>query len=142
LPDAVLIDATKENAVAKNTLYRWADMALEQMNPLTTRQYVVGTNTMLARLVLKKGAHVPLHKHMHEQISHVVEGALSFSLDEKKMTVRAGEILCIPPYLPHEVTALEDSVALDIFNPPRQDWIDGDDSYLRSSKPAATSEEG
>ena len=51
------------------------------MNPLTTRQYVVGTNTMLARLVLKKGAHVPLHQHMHEQISHVVEGALDFLLD-------------------------------------------------------------
>ena len=58
--------------------HRWADIAPEQMNPLTTRQYVVGTNTMLARLVLKKGAHVPLHQHMNEQMSHVVEGALNF----------------------------------------------------------------
>ncbi len=106
------------------------------MNPLTTRQYVVGTNTMLARLVLKKGAHVPLHNHMNEQISHVVEGKLEFLLEGKSVTVRAGEVLCIPPHVPHAVNAMEDSVALDIFNPPRQDWIDGDDAYLREGKPA------
>ena len=118
--------------MAASTLHRWADIAPEQMNPLTTRQYVVGANTMLARLVLKNGAHVPLHQHMNEQISHVVAGALSFLLEGKNVTVKAGEILCIPPHVPHEVVALEDSVALDIFNPPRQDWIDGDDAYLRS----------
>ncbi len=119
--------------------HRWADIPPEPMNPLVTRQYVVGTNTMLARIVLKKGAHVPLHQHFHEQISHVVEGALSFLVDGEEVAVRAGDILCIPPHVPHEVTALEDSVALDIFNPPRQDWIDGDDAYLRgaaAAKPA------
>ena len=113
------------------THYRWADIEPEQLNPLMTRQYVVGVNTMLARIVLKKGAHVPTHQHFHEQISHVVEGALNFLVDGKEVTVRAGEILTIPPDVPHEVIALEDSVALDIFNPPRQDWIDGDDAYLR-----------
>jgi len=86
---------------------------------------------MLARLVLKKGALVPLHEHFHEQISHVVEGALKFSIEGSEVLLRAGEILCIPPHVPHQVIALEDSVALDIFNPPRQDWIDGDDAYLR-----------
>lgn len=119
-----------------STHHRWADIEPEQMNPLTTRQYVVGANTMLARLVLKKGSHVPEHHHMHEQISHVVEGSLNFLLEGKTVTVSAGEILCIPPHAPHEVIALEDSVALDIFNPPRQDWIDGDDAYLRSGEPA------
>jgi quercetin dioxygenase-like cupin family protein len=125
--------------VATSKHHRWADIAPEQMNPLTTRQYVVGTNTMLARLVLKKGAHVPLHQNMNEQMSHVVEGALNFMIEGKEVVVRAGEILCIPPHVPHEVVALEDSVALDIFNPPRQDWIDGDDAYLRSGDPAAKS---
>ena len=103
------------------------------MNALVTRQYVVGTNTMLARIVLKKGALLPMHRHFHEQTSHVVEGALQFLIEGKETVVRAGEILCIPPNVPHEATALEDSVALDIFNPPRQDWIDGDDAYLRSA---------
>jgi quercetin dioxygenase-like cupin family protein len=117
--------------VAESKHYRWDDIEAEQLSPLTTRQYVVGSNTMLARLVLKKGAHVPLHNHFHEQISHVVEGALEFELEGKKVIVRAGEILCIPPHVPHEVVVLQDAVALDIFNPPRQDWIDGDDAYLR-----------
>jgi quercetin dioxygenase-like cupin family protein len=120
---------------ATSKLHRWSDIPPEPMNPLVTRQYLVGANTMLARLVLKKGAHVPTHHHFHEQISHVVEGALEFRIDGKKIIVRTGEILCIPPHRPHEVVALEDSVALDIFNPPRQDWIDGDDAYLRNPEP-------
>jgi quercetin dioxygenase-like cupin family protein len=119
-------------------LYRWTDIEPEPMNPLVTRQYIVGSNTMLARLVLKKGAHVPEHRHFHEQISHVIEGALEFRIDGKLVAVRAGEILCIPPHVPHEVLALEDSVALDVFNPPRQDWIDGDDAYLRGTPPQST----
>jgi len=114
--------------------HRWADIPPERMNPLVTRQYIVGTNTMLARIVLRKGAVVPEHHHFHEQISQVAEGALLFRIDGKEVTVRAGEVLCIPPHLPHEVVALEDSVALDIFNPPRQDWISGDDAYLRGQR--------
>ena len=122
--------------MATSTHHRWTDIKPEQLNSLMTRQYVVGANTMLARLVLKKGAHVPLHNHMNEQISHVIAGSLTFLLEGKEVTMRAGEVLCIPPHVPHEVIALEDSVAMDIFNPPRQDWIDGDDAYLRSAEPA------
>jgi len=118
--------------VAESKHFQWSAIEPEQMNPLVTRQYVTGTGTMLARIVLKKGALVPRHQHVNEQVSHVVAGALDFLLEEGKVTVRAGEILCIPPNAPHAVIALEDSVALDIFNPPRQDWIDGDDAYLRS----------
>jgi quercetin dioxygenase-like cupin family protein len=117
--------------VPECTHHRWADIAPEPLNPLVTRQYVVGTNMMLARIVLKKGACVPLHQHFHEQVSHVVEGGLSFLINGKEIAVRAGEVLCIPPHMPHEVIALEDSMALDMFHPPRQDWIDGDDAYLR-----------
>ncbi len=121
-----------EGVVAASRHFKWAEIEPEQMNPLVTRQYVTGTGTMLARLVLKKGAQVPRHHHVNEQVSHVVAGALDFLMDEGTVTVRAGEILCIPPSAPHAVIALEDSVALDIFNPPRQDWIDGDDAYLRT----------
>jgi unsaturated pyranuronate lyase len=122
------------------THHRWADHEPEQLNPLVTRQYIVGSNVMLARLVLKKGALVPRHHHFHEQVSHVVEGALRFLLEGQEVTVRAGEVLCIPPHLPHEVAALEDSVALDIFNPPREDWIRGDDAYLRAPAPSQAAE--
>lgn len=119
------------------THHSWAALEPEQMNPLVTRQFVTGTQTMLARIVLKKGAHVQQHAHMNEQVSHVVEGSLRFVLTDGEVVVRAGEILCIPPNAPHEVFALEDSVALDIFNPPRQDWIDGNDAYLRGGDAVA-----
>jgi quercetin dioxygenase-like cupin family protein len=115
--------------------HRWSEIEPEQLNPLVTRQYVTGTNTMLARLVLKKDAHVPLHQHMNEQVSHVVEGRLNFLIEGRQVVVEAGDILCIPPHVPHEVIALKDSVALDIFTPPRQDWIDGEDAYLRAGAP-------
>lgn len=114
------------------TLYRWTEIEREPMNPLITRQYLTNTNTTFARIELRKGARVQRHHHLNEQISHVVAGALEFLLDEGSITVRAGEILCIPSDAPHEVLALEDTIALDIFNPPRKDWIDGDDAYLRS----------
>ncbi len=113
----------------------WDDIPVEQLNPLIGRQFLVGTNVMIARVLLKQGAVVPLHHHHNEQVSYILEGALKFILKtetgDKEITVRAGEVLCIPPHLPHEAHALEDTIDLDIFNPPRQDWIDRDDAYLR-----------
>jgi quercetin dioxygenase-like cupin family protein len=116
-------------------LTSWSDIPAEILNPLITRQFVSGSQAMLARIALKKGCLVPLHAHPNEQISFIVEGALLFLLgdatapDEK--IVRAGEILLIPANLPHSAEALEDTIDLDIFSPPRQDWIDGSDNYLR-----------
>jgi quercetin dioxygenase-like cupin family protein len=122
---------TKVSQPAKSTLTRWADIEVEALNPLIGRQFVVGTSVMVARVLLKKGAHVPLHSHHNEQVTYILEGALKFVLEDKEVVVHAGEVLCIPPHVPHEAFALEDTVDLDIFNPPRQDWIDRDDAYLR-----------
>lgn len=116
----------------KSIYTRWSDVEIEKLSSLIGRQFVVGTDMMLARVLLKKGAHVPLHSHLNEQITYVLEGALKFSIEGKEVTVRAGEVLCIPPHVPHEAFALEDTVDLDVFNPPRQDWIDRDDAYLRA----------
>ena len=115
-----------------STFTRWSDIEVESLNPLIGRQFVVGTSVMVARVLLKKGAHVPLHSHHNEQVTYILEGALKFALEGKEVIVHAGEVLCIPPNVPHEAFALEDTVDLDIFNPPRQDWIDRDDAYLRS----------
>jgi quercetin dioxygenase-like cupin family protein len=106
---------------------------LEQLNSLFQRQHVVGESVMVARILMKKGAIVPLHSHLNEQISYVLEGALQFRLDGREIVVRAGEVLCIPPHMPHEALALEDTVDLDIFNPPREDCINKTDSYLRDA---------
>jgi quercetin dioxygenase-like cupin family protein len=112
---------------------RWQDVELEQVNPLLQRQLVVGESVMVARILLKKGSIVPLHSHINEQISYVLDGALQFRLDGREIVVRSGEILCIPPNMPHEALALEDCVDLDIFNPPREDWINKADAYLRGA---------
>jgi quercetin dioxygenase-like cupin family protein len=110
---------------------RLADMPKEQLNPLLDRQFVAGEKSMLARLRLLKGCLVPLHSHENEQITYILEGALKFSLQGKEIIVRAGEILVIPSNLPHSAEALEDTVDLDVFCPPRADWISGTDAYLR-----------
>jgi quercetin dioxygenase-like cupin family protein len=112
----------------------WDDIEVEQLSPVIGRQFIVGTDTMIARVLLKKGAIVPLHSHHNEQITYILEGALKFLIDGREITVRAGEVLCIPPNVPHEAHAVEDTVDLDIFNPPRQDWIDRDDAYLRQQR--------
>jgi quercetin dioxygenase-like cupin family protein len=110
---------------------RFADMPTEHLNPLLDRQFVAGEKSMLARLILRAGCVVPLHSHENEQITYILEGALKFSLQGKDIIVRAGEILVIPSNVPHSAEALEDTVDLDVFCPPRADWISGTDAYLR-----------
>lgn len=109
----------------------WAKVELEILNPLLQRQLVTGTNVMLGRVLLKKGCVVPLHSHHNEQLSYVTKGALKFTIHGKDTIVHAGEVLTIPPHVPHLVKALRDSVTLDVFHPPRMDWINKTDAYLR-----------
>ncbi len=114
------------------TLHRWSEVETEQLNPLLTRQFVSGSKAMFARIVLTKGCIVPRHSHPNEQLAFILEGSLRFDFDDgSSHTVNAGEVLVIPGDLPHSATALEDTIDFDIFAPPRQDWLDKDDSYLR-----------
>ena len=110
---------------------RFEDMPVEHVNPLIDRQFVAGERSMLARLTLRAGCVVPTHSHENEQITYVLEGALRFILPNKELVVRAGEVLVIPSHTPHSAEALEDTIDLDIFCPPRADWINGTDAYLR-----------
>jgi quercetin dioxygenase-like cupin family protein len=116
-------------------LQRWIDLPLEQLNSNIDRRLITGTNMMIAQIYLKKGGVVPMHSHHNEQITYVLEGALKVLLgtnQDEEVIVRAGEVLTIPPNLPHSALALEDTMDVDVFNPPRQDWLDGTDAYLRS----------
>lgn len=112
----------------------WHTIQLEDLNPLLQRQFVVGQEIMLARVLLKKGCIVPLHSHYNEQLTYIVEGALKFYIDGKEIVVHAGEVLCIPSNMPHKAEAMEDTVDLDVFAPPREDWINKTDEYLREVK--------
>ena len=113
----------------------WNTVEHEQLNELIGREMLVGENLMLARVFLKKGAHVPLHHHHNEQVTYILEGALKFAIDGKEIVVHASEVLCIPSNMPHEAWALEDTLDLDVFNPPREDWLNKSDDYLRLGIP-------
>jgi quercetin dioxygenase-like cupin family protein len=112
----------------------WGATPLEDLNPLLQRQFVVGQEIMLARVLLKKGCIVPEHSHHNEQLTYILEGALKFWIGGKEFVVNAGEVLCIPAHMPHKAEAVEDTVDLDVFTPPRADWINKTDEYLRGRR--------
>jgi len=122
---------TSSTDTRKSVHVQWDDLPVEPLNPLFSRQMVVGTNIMVARVLMKKGAVVPTHHHHNEQVSYIESGALQFTIEGKEVTVRGGECLCIPPNVPHSAVALEDTVDIDYFNPPREDWLNKTDDYLR-----------
>jgi quercetin dioxygenase-like cupin family protein len=125
----------------------WDSLPWEPVTDSIRRRLVTGDAMMIAQVFLDKGAVVPRHSHHNEQITYIVEGALHFRLGEaleREVIVRAGEVLHIPSNVPHEATALEDTVDVDIFSPPRADWLDGSDAYFHAQpqgEPPVTSEE-
>jgi quercetin dioxygenase-like cupin family protein len=121
-----------EAASAKH--YRWEELPAEKLKDGLTRRLITSDRMMIAHVYLKKGTDVPRHSHENEQITYILEGVLQFHLGangEREMIVRAGEVLVIPSFLPHSALALEDTLDVDVFNPPRQDWLAGTDAYLR-----------
>jgi quercetin dioxygenase-like cupin family protein len=127
----------------------WDDMAVEELTPLIGRRLVYTEKQMLAHVYLKQGALVPAHDHINEQITYILSGALRFWIGEHAdnpgdtyVDVRAGEVLVIPSMVRHRAEALEDTLDVDIFNPPRQDWIDKSDDYLRSGTPMRNGGQG
>ena len=109
-------------------------MEKERLNDRLTRRIITGERAMLTHVYLDKGAIVPMHSHDNEQITYVIRGALRFWIeheDSEPIDVRAGEVLVLPSWVPHKALALEDTLDVDIFTPPRQDWLDGTDAYLR-----------
>jgi quercetin dioxygenase-like cupin family protein len=118
----------------KASWHRWAELPKERLTESLERRLITGERIMLAHVYLKKGAVVPRHAHENEQFTYILEGALRFWLgaDEREIVdVRAGEVLCIPAHVPHKAEALEDTLDVDVFSPPRQDWLDKTDDYLR-----------
>jgi quercetin dioxygenase-like cupin family protein len=112
-------------------IHRWGSIPAEQLNANVTRQVIHAANITVARIHLLQGAIVPEHRHPSEQITFLQQGKLRFTLDGEVCVLEAGEMLEIPPNVPHSVEVVEESVAVDVFAPVREDWIRGDDAYLR-----------
>ena len=116
------------------TFYRWDEMPKEELTDTFARRLITGERVMLAHVYLKKGSIVPRHSHENEQITYILEGGLRFWIGEDEaqvIDVLAGEVLHIPSLVQHKAEALEDTLDVDIFSPPRQDWLDKTDDYLR-----------
>jgi quercetin dioxygenase-like cupin family protein len=111
--------------------YNWSVISEEKLNALLSRRVIHTDQMTIARMGLAKGAVVPLHHHVNQQVTMLTSGALEFEMGGQSFVLKAGDVLVIPPNLPHRVVALEDSTATDLFTPPREDWIRGDDAYLR-----------
>src|SRR5262249_20803592 len=117
-----------------STWYRWDQVPREELHDTLARRLITGDQVMLAQVYLKKGCVVPKHAHVNEQFTYILEGALRFQVGDDPTTevvVRAGEVLHLPSNLPHAAEALEDTLDLDVFCPPRADWLNKTDSYLR-----------
>ena len=117
----------------------WDDVRLEELSPLISRRLITSETTMMAHVILKKGAIVPAHDHINEQFTYILSGVLRFWIGvhadapgDTFIDVKEGDVLVIPSMVRHRAEALEDTLDMDVFNPPRQDWLDGSDAYLRS----------
>ena len=116
------------------TFYRWEDMPREKVSETLDRRLITGDRVMLTHVYLKKGSIVPRHAHENEQITYILEGGLRFWIGEDEsevIDVRAGEVLHIPSFVQHKAEALADTLDVDIFSPPREDWLNKTDDYLR-----------
>lgn len=114
----------------------WNEVPVEEVNPRMKRQIVTGEKLMIARMQFKDGFLVPQHHHFHEQVTQVISGTIRFWFGEKKeqvMDLGPGDVVVIPPDLPHEALMVGDVVEVDTWSPPRQDWLDGSDAYLRNA---------
>lgn len=112
---------------------RWEDLPRERVKEGLERRIITGQGMMIAHVYLEKGCVVPMHQHENEQLTYILEGALHFRLGgahPREVVVRAGEVLQIPSNVPHEAVALEDTLDVDVFSPPRSDWLDGTDTYF------------
>jgi quercetin dioxygenase-like cupin family protein len=121
-------------AKSEVSFYRWDSMKKERVSDMLERRLITGDRMMLAHVYLKKGCIVPKHSHENEQLTYILEGALKFKIGEdgaEEIVVSAGEVLLIPSNIPHMAEALEETLDVDIFSPPRQDWLDKKDDYLR-----------
>jgi quercetin dioxygenase-like cupin family protein len=111
--------------------YSWNEIPVEKVSSTFFRQMIYGDKAMVSRLEIKKGSIIPEHSHENEQITWIMEGKLRFHMGGKEFDLSKGELIVIPSGEKHMATAMEDTIDIDIFAPPRMDWINKTDSYLR-----------
>ena len=112
----------------------WADLEVENVNPKMKRQFIYGEKIMIAKMEFEDGFTVPWHSHENEQITEVYEGTLRFWFDDNEdqfTDLLPGDVFIIAPHRRHKALMIGKVKETDTFSPPREDWINGSDAYLR-----------
>jgi quercetin dioxygenase-like cupin family protein len=112
----------------------WDEVYTEEVNASMSRKIVYGEKLMIAKMKFKDGFIVPLHSHHHEQVTQVISGQMRFWFGENKeqvMDLFPGDVVVIPSNVPHEALMIGEVEETDTWSPPRQDWLDKTDDYLR-----------
>ena len=123
--------------MSQTTFYRWDDVERERVTAMLDRKLITGDSLMLSHVFLKKGCIVPKHQHHNEQFTYIIDGALRFWIGDdqsEEVIVRAGEVLHIPSNVWHKAEALEDTLDMDVFSPPREDWLNHTDTYFHRTQ--------
>jgi quercetin dioxygenase-like cupin family protein len=113
------------------SFYNFENSKIEVMSDKVSRQYLMGAQTMIVKWIFKKGAEIPLHYHPNEQITWITKGAVKVMSQGKTFTVKAGQVIIFPAYVPHEFLALRDTIDIDFFSPVRSDWLSNTADYLK-----------
>jgi quercetin dioxygenase-like cupin family protein len=100
-----------------NTGYRQALDGIEQ------KTLVHGDKTLMVEFRLQKGAALPLHSHPHEQIGYLVKGRIRLTIGADVHEVLPGDSWCIPGDVPHCAEIIEESVAVEVFSPVREEYL-------------------
>jgi quercetin dioxygenase-like cupin family protein len=98
----------------RDALHRWDDIPLDKVTEMVARKVIDGRRQTMAQVYLKKGALVPVHAHDGDQMTYVLQGALRMVVDREALTVREGDVLCVPSGAAHQAEALDDSFVLTV----------------------------
>lgn len=126
----VITGLSDHSAVGSPFLFKFDALPVEELSTDTSRQYIHGIQSTLTKWTFKKGATVGVHYHPMEQVSWIVSGRAEVFSNGKKYVLNAGDVIVIPPNVPHEFRYPIDTINIDFFAPVRQDWIDGKTTYL------------
>ena len=121
-----------QRGIGKMKHINWDKIPAEKLNDKFVRKLAWDGEIMIGQTLVEKGYVVPLHSHDNQQMTFVTSGVWRFKLEDRTVVVGPNEIIFIPANVPHTAEALETLVAYDVFTPPREDWINGDDTYLRA----------
>jgi quercetin dioxygenase-like cupin family protein len=109
----------------------WTNVEKEKLSDALSRQAVYGEKATIGRFSVKRGGGTPRHSHPSEEYALLQSGTLKYTFDDHEVLLHADDFLVVPPNVPHAIYAVEDTEVVYFFSPAREDWLRGEDQYLR-----------